>query len=126
MKQKSRINGMEYTFLESLPVLGEKSKLILCADSYGNRVLCPEELWRSGEGCENEVLSINTHSSSQQKSNYFFLCSKGEKMFMQGAIPASKQGKAAIRRCAKTNGSTVYVIKRNIGVQIVPIGSFCP
>lgn len=51
---------------------------------------------------------------------------RGEKMFMQGAIPASKQGKAAIRRCAKTNGSTVYVIKRNIDVRIVPVGSFCP
>lgn len=94
MKQKSRINGMEYTFLESLPVLGEKSKLILCADSYGNRVLCPEELWRSGEGCENEVLSINTHSSSQQKIELFLSLFKGRENVYARRYSSVKTGKS--------------------------------
>ena len=61
-----------------------------------------------------------------KKSNSSFHCSGDAKMFMQGAISASKQEKAAIRQCAKTNGSTVYVIKRNIGARIAPIGNFCP
>lgn len=71
MEQKSRINGTEYTFLESLPVLGKESLLILCADNCGNRALCPEELWHNGEVCENQVFSINTHSSAQQKIEFF-------------------------------------------------------
>lgn len=126
MKQKSRINGMEYTFLESLPVLGENR-----SSSFVQIATAIVFSARRSYGVVVRVVKMRCfllipivlHS---KKSNYFFLCSKGEKMFMQGAIPASKQGKAAIRRCAKTNGSTVYVIKRNIGVQIVPIGSFCP
>ena len=61
-----------------------------------------------------------------KRSNSFFHCSGDAKMFMQGAISASKQGKAAIHQCAKTNGSTVYVIKRNTGARIAPIGNFCP
>ena len=126
MKQKSRINGTEYTFLESLPVLGKESLLILCADNCGNRALCPEELWHNGEVCENQVFSINTHSSAQQKIEFFLSLFRDAKMFMQGAISASKQGKAAIHQCAKTNGSTVYVIKRNTGARIAPIGNFCP
>lgn len=126
MKQKSRINGTEYTFLESLPVLGKESLLILCADNCGNRALCPEELWHNGEVCENQVFSINTHSSAQQKIELFLSLFRDAKMFMQGAISASKQGKAAIHQCAKTNGSTVYVIKRNTGARIAPIGNFCP
>ena len=53
MKQRSRVNGTEYTLLERLPVLVGEAAYILCVDNDGNRALCPEELWRGGELAEN-------------------------------------------------------------------------
>ena len=126
MKQKSRINGTEYTFLESLPVLEKESLLILCVDNCGNRALCPEELWHNGEVCENQVFSINTHSSAQQKIEFFLSLFRGRENVYARRYFSVKTGKSGYTQCAKTNGSTVYVIKRNTGARIAPIGNFCP
>lgn len=126
MKQKSRINGTEYTFLESLPVLGKESLLILCADNCGNRALCPEELWHNGEVCENQVFSINTHSSAQQKIEFFLSLFRGRENVYARRYFSVKTGKSGYTPVCKTNGSTVYVIKRNTGARIAPIGNFCP
>ena len=94
MKQKSRINGTEYTFLESLPVLGKESLLILCADNCGNRALCPEGLWHNGEVCENQVFSINTHSSAQQKIEFFLSLFRGRENVYARRYFSVKTGKS--------------------------------
>lgn len=126
MKQKSRINGTEYTFLESLPVLEKESLLILCVDNCGNRALCPEELWHNGEVCENQVFSINTHSSAQQKIEFFLSLFRGRENVYARRYFSVKTGKSGYTPVCKNEWQHGHVIKRNTGARIAPIGNFCP
>lgn len=124
MKQRSRVNGTEYTLLERLPVLVGEAAYILCVDNDGNRALCPEELWRGGELAENQISSVNTHSSAQQKIDLFLSLFKGREDVYANATTAPRQGKADTRPSARTNGPMACATKRNIGAQTALIVNF--
>lgn len=126
MKQKSRINGTEYTFLESLPVLGKESLLILCADNCGNRALCPEELWHNGEVCENQVFSINTHSSAQQKIKFFLSLFRGRENVYARRYFSVKTGKSGYTPVCKNEWQHGLCDKKEYRCPNCPNREFLP
>ena len=126
MKQKSRINGTEYTFLESLPVLGKESLLILCADNCGNRALCPEELWHNGEVCENQVFSINTHSSAQQKIEFFLSLFRGRENVYARRYFSVKTGKSGYTPVCKNEWQHGLCDKKEYRCSNCPNREFLP
>ena len=101
MTQRSRVNGTEYTLLERLPMLGREAAYILCVDNDGNRVLCPEELWRGGELAENQIPSVNTHSSAQQKIDLFLSLFKGREDVYAKRYHSAKTGKSGYTTVCK-------------------------
>ena len=126
MKQKSRINGTEYTFLESLPVLGKESLLILCVDNCGNRALCPEELWHNGEVCENQVFSINTHSSAQQKIEFFLSLFRGRENVYARRYFSVKTGKSGYTPVCKNEWQHGLCDKKEYRCPNCPNREFLP
>jgi hypothetical protein len=44
MNEKAIMNGEEYSLLEVLPVLNEKTKMVLCADAAGGKYVCRKSL----------------------------------------------------------------------------------
>ena len=126
MKQKSRINGTEYIFLESLPVLGKESLLILCADNCGNRALCPEELWHNGEVCENQVFSINTHSSAQQKIEFFLSLFRGRENVYARRYFSVKTGKSGYTPVCKNEWQHGLCDKKEYRCPDCPNREFLP
>lgn len=73
MNEKAIINGEEYSLLEVLPVLNEKTKMFLCADAAGGKFACPEEVWLC-HACQIPVepsAPVSTNSSAQEKIDCF-------------------------------------------------------
>lgn len=73
MNEKAILNGEEYSFLEVLPVLNGKTKMVLCADAAGGKFVCPEEVWLC-RACQIPVepsAPVSTNSSAQEKIDCF-------------------------------------------------------
>lgn len=73
MNEKANIDGGEYSFIEVIPVLDEKAKMVLCTDTAGSKFACPEEVWlRNALPLPIEPSApVSTNSSTQEKIECF-------------------------------------------------------
>ena len=73
MNEKAIMDGEEYSFLEVIPVLNEKIKMVLCADAAGSKFICPEEVWlcHARQIPEEPSAPVSTNSSAQEKIECF-------------------------------------------------------
>lgn len=126
MKQRSRVNGTEYTLLERLPVLGSEAAYILCVDNDGNRALCPEELWRGSELAENQISSVNTHSSAQQKIDLFLSLFKGREDVYAKRYHSAKTGKSGYTTVCKNEWAYGLCDKKKYRCPDCPHREFLP
>ena len=126
MKQRSRVNGTEYTLLERLPVLGGEAAYILCVDNDGNRAVCPEELWCGGELVENQISSVNTHSSAQQKIDLFLSLFKGREDVYAKRYHSTKTGKSGYTTVCKNEWAYGLCDKKKYRCPDCPHREFLP
>lgn len=126
MNQRSRVNGTEYTLLERLPMLGSEAAYILCVDNDGNRVLCPEEPWRGGELAENQIPSVNTHSSAQQKIDLFLSLFKGREDVYAKRYHSAKTGKSGYTTVCKNEWAYGLCNKKKYRCPDCPHREFLP
>ncbi len=73
MNEKAIMNGEEYSLLEVLPVLNEKTKMVLCADAAGGKFVCPEEVWfcHARQVPVEPPAPVSPNSSAQEKIECF-------------------------------------------------------
>lgn len=73
MNEKANIDGGEYSFIEVIPVLNGKTKMVLCTDAAGIKCACPEEVWLRNALPLPIAPSapVSTNSSTQEKIECF-------------------------------------------------------
>ena len=94
MNNKALINGCEYTILEKLPSLDGGAAVILCEDISGKRLVCSEQLWRSNAPKDEPAAPIHTHSSTQEKIDFFLSVFKGREEVHARRYYSTKTGKS--------------------------------
>lgn len=94
MNEQALINGQTYTFLETVSSLEKDITLILCANERGEKYVCPEQLWRSSAPQLEQTAPIHTHSSAQEKINFFLSVFKGRENLYARRYYSAKTGKS--------------------------------
>ena len=94
MNNTAVINDQTYTFLEEVSSLEEDAGFILCADEKGRKHICSERMWRSSAACAEQPAPIHTHSSAQEKIEFFLSAFKGREGLYARRYYSSKTGKS--------------------------------
>lgn len=94
MNNKALIKGKEYTLLEMLSSLDGGYSLILCEDSNGKKAVCSEPLWYSNAPKDELTAPIHTHSSAQEKIEFFLSVFKGREDVYARRYHSAKTGKS--------------------------------
>lgn len=77
MNRKGIVNDRKYALLETVPSLDGWQELLLCEDGNGKKTVCSEPLWRSCALTDMQSAPVHTHSSSQEKIEYFLSVFRG-------------------------------------------------
>lgn len=101
MNKVALINGREYTFLETLPSLDGGQSLILCKDDSGKRAVCPEPLWQSNAPTAACTVPVHTHSSAQEKIEFFLSVFKGREDVYAQRYHSVRTGKSGYTPACK-------------------------
>ena len=94
MNEKASINGQAYTFLETVSSLDKDTAVILCTDEHGEKHVCSEQLWRSSAPQAKQTAPIHTHSSAQEKIDFFLSMFKGRENLYARRYYSAKTGKS--------------------------------
>lgn len=94
VNNKAIIDGQEYAFIETLPLLDGGQPLVLCADGNGRKAACSEALWYSCAQEETHSAPVHTHSSTQKKINFFLNLFKGREDVYAHRYHSTRTGKS--------------------------------
>ena len=94
MNKTAVINDQTYTFLEEVFSLEENAGFILCEDDQGGKHICSEKMWRSSTVCAEQPAPIHTHSSAQEKIDFFLSVFKGREGLYARRYYSGKTGKS--------------------------------
>ena len=126
MKKKTIIRNQEYTLLEILPSLDSGKALILCVDSDNHRAICSESLWRENELNEECSAMINTHSSTQDKINFFLALFKGRQNVYARRYYSTKTGKSGYTPVCRNEWEKGLCDKKKYKCPSCPNRAFAP
>ena len=94
MNSKALINGQIYTFLEQYPALEQEGDWILCANETGEKFVCPAQRWEGNPVSPERTAPVHTHSSTQEKIEYFLSMFKGRGDVYARRYQSTKTGKS--------------------------------
>ena len=126
MKKKAIIKDQEYTLLEILPSLDGGPAQILCIDSDDHRAICSESLWCANEANDECSASIDTHSSAQDKINFFLALFKGRQDVYARRYYSTKTGKSGYTPVCRNEWAPGLCDKKKFKCPDCPSRAFAP
>lgn len=126
MSQKTRINGTEYAFLESVPSLNSEKSYVLCEDAGGKHFVCPEDLWLAHMPHSPQAAPVTTHSSAQEKIDCFLTMFRGREGLYARRYYSAKTGKSGYTPVCKNEWVSGLCDKRTHKCADCPNRAFVP
>ena len=94
MKPIALIDGCEYRFIETLPSLGTSVPFVLCADTNGDRYICPKDFWICHVSEPEPTAPVHANSTDREKIDYFMSMFRGSENLYAKRYHNLKTGKS--------------------------------